>query len=144
MIYLDTCYILKCYLTEPGSPEVRELVDAADGVASSVHARVEFAAAVHRHFRENRLTAAEFTGVLDVFEADCAAGYWHWLELDHDVIQLAEATFRSLTNTVFIRAADAIHLASTWKHGFNQIHSSDEHLLQAATAFGVRGINVIP
>ena len=67
MIYLDTCYLLKCYLTEPGSPEVRELVDAADGVASSIHARVEFAAAVHRHFRENRLTAAELVGVLDAF-----------------------------------------------------------------------------
>ena len=144
MIYLDTCYILKCYLTEPGSPEVRELVDAADGVASSVHARVEFAAAVHRHFRENRLTAAEFTGVLDVFEADCAAGYWHWLELDRAVIQLAETTFRTLANTVFIRAADAIHLASARTNGFTEIHSSDKHLLQAATAFGTYGINVIP
>ena len=144
MIYLDTCYILKCYLAEPGAPEIRELVDAADGVASSVLARVEFMAAVHRHFRENRLTASELSSVLDAFKADCDQSFWHWLELDRNVIEYSESVFRTLPNTLFIRAADAIHLSSARQNGFTEIHSSDKHLLQAASAFGLCGINVIP
>ena len=39
MIYVDSCYVVKCYLMEPGTPEVRELLADADGVASCVHAR---------------------------------------------------------------------------------------------------------
>ena len=144
MIYLDTCYILKCYLAEPGAPEVRELVDVANGVASSVHARVEFMAAVHRHFRENRLTASELASVLDAFKADCEQGFWHWLDLDRNVVEYAESVFRTLPNTLFIRAADAIHLSCARQNGFAAIHSSDKHLLQSASAFGLNGINVIP
>ncbi|XOV70888.1 MAG: type II toxin-antitoxin system VapC family toxin [Verrucomicrobiota bacterium] len=74
MIYLDTCYIIKCYLTENGSAEVRRLTAAADGLASCTLAKVEFAAAVHRQMRESRLDAKQATQVLDSFESDCLNG----------------------------------------------------------------------
>ena len=76
MIYLDTCYIIKCYLTENGSPEVRRLTTAVEGLASCSLAKVEFAAAVHRHLREQRLNARQAMQVLDDFEGDCLNGYW--------------------------------------------------------------------
>lgn len=44
MIYLDTCYLLKCYLTEHGSAEVRQLTLTADGLASCSLARFELIA----------------------------------------------------------------------------------------------------
>lgn len=144
MIYLDTCYILKCYLTEHGSPEVRELVSAADGVASAVHARVEFVAAIHRHWREGRLARKEMEGVLQVFDADCEQGYWRWLPMTEIVMNAAHAAFRSLPSDVFLRTGDALHLACAQHYGFSEVFSSDRHLLQAADAFGIKATNVIP
>ena len=144
MIYLDACYILKCYLTEHGSPEVRELVSEADGVASAAHARVEVVAAVHRHLREGRLTPNELDGVLQVFDKDCDEGYWQWLPMTNAVMNVARATYRTLPQNVFLRAGDALHLACAQHYGFTEVFSSDRHLLGAASAFGVTAKNVIP
>lgn len=54
MIYFDTSYIVKSYLVEHGTHEVRELIADHDTVASSIHGRAEFVTAVHRHLREQR------------------------------------------------------------------------------------------
>lgn len=105
MIYLDTCYLLKCYLAEPGAPEVRELVDAADGVASSVHARVEFMAAVHRHFREIRMTSISVTFVVWIamrgkrFKVS-QAGAWAMFRPNVPGVSVCNSTARTHTDGV--------------------------------------------
>jgi hypothetical protein len=38
--------------------------------------------------------------------------------------------------------ADALATASL--HGFKEIHSHDKHVLAAASAFGLRGVDVLP
>ena len=59
MIYFDTCYIVKSYLVEHGTPEVRELIADHDEITSSIHGRAEFVTALHRHLREGRITQFE-------------------------------------------------------------------------------------
>lgn len=144
MIYLDTCYILKCYLTEPGSTEVRGLTQSADGLASCVLARVEFAATVHRHLREGRLSETDARQVLHDFKADEDAGFWNWLGLTLALLDDARAAYETLPPSVFVRANDAIHLTCARIHGFREIHSSDRHVLAAAPFFSLKGVNVIP
>lgn len=144
MIDLDTCDILKCDLTEHGSPEVRELLSEADGVTSAAHARVEFVAAVHRHLREGRITQNEMDGVLQVFDMDCDEGYWQWLPMTDAVMSLARTSFRTLPSGVFLCTGDALHLACAQHDGFTEVFSSDRHLLRATVAFGITAKNVIP
>lgn len=144
MIYVDSCYAVKCYVMEAGTAEVRELFVDADGVAACIHTRVEFMAAIHRHFREQRLTFAEMTNVIEDFERDCRSGFWTWLNLDEAVAHRASAVIRGLPETIFVRAGDALHLACAAANGFSEVFSNDRHLLLAAPYFGVRGTNVIP
>jgi predicted nucleic acid-binding protein len=144
MIYLDTCYILKCYLTEHGSREVRDLTQSADGLASCTLACVEFAAAVHRHRREGRISESDAKAVFDRFEADEKAGYLRWYGVTQALLDGVFSSYQSLAPSLFVRTNDAIHLACAREQGFQEIYSNDRHILTAAPAFSLHGIDVIP
>ena len=143
MIYLDTCYILKCYLTENGSEEVRGLTQSADGLASCVLARAEFAAAVHRHRREGKLSEADARQTLLDFEADESEGFWNWLGLTRSLLDDVFSSYGTLASTVYVRTNDAIHLACARDNHFREIYSNDSHVLAAAPLFSLNGVNVI-
>jgi predicted nucleic acid-binding protein len=143
MIYLDTCYIIKCYLTENGSAEVRRLTAAADGLASCTLAKVEFAAAVHRQMRESRLDAKQATQVLDSFESDCLNGYWCFFGLSESLLTSVNRLIRRLDRNIYIRTNDAIHLVCARENGFREIYSNDRHLLAASQSFAIKGVNII-
>lgn len=144
MIYLDTCYILKCYLTEHGSREVRDLTESADGLASCSLARLEFAAAVHRLRREGKLSEPDAAAVFASFKSDEEAGYWRWYGVTQALLDGVFSTYQSLAPSLFVRTNDALHLACALERGFQEIYSNDRHLLAAASAFSLDGIDVIP
>jgi len=142
VIYLDTNYVVKCYLREAGSAEVLKLVQTSTGRSSALHGRAEFYSAVHRRLREKHLSARDAVSVLGQFETDERAGLWHWLPLTENVVRRACNTFEKLDATVFLRASDALHLACAVENQFTEVYSGDRILLQAARHFGLKGINV--
>jgi predicted nucleic acid-binding protein len=144
MIYLDSCYILKCYLTENGSGEVRALTQSAEGLASCALAKVEFAAAVLRHRREGKLSDPDAAAVFRDFESDQRSGFWTWFGVTEALLNEAAGTIQRLPASTFLRTNDAIHLACARQQGFQDIYSNDRHLLGAAGAFCLNGIDVIP
>lgn len=144
MIYFDTSYLLKCYLAEPGHLAVRKLARQSGPVACCVLGKTECRAATHRHLREGKLTAQQAAAVHQVMQADDAAGLWWWLPLTDDGITAANREFGRLPATVFLRPADALHLACARQQGFKKVYSNDRHLLAAASHFGLVGKNVIP
>ncbi len=75
--------------------------------------------------------------------ADEVAGVWTWLAFDDTVEQALVQAFLRLGSKIFLRTGDAVHLATASIHGFKEIHSHDKHLLAAASAFGLRGTDVV-
>ena len=142
--YFDTSYLVRLYLRDDGYEAVRELAGSGMAIASAWHAQAEVVAAFHRAFREGRLQQGPYLSVLEQFINDSRDGFYHWLPLTDSIQQRLEQFFWKASNTNFLRAADALHLACAAEHGFTEVHSNDRHFLAAAPLFGLRGVNVIP
>jgi predicted nucleic acid-binding protein len=106
ILYLDTSSLVKLYVEEPGSAEVRGLVEAAEIVAASVVAYPEARAAFARRRRERSLTLAAHRRTKAALEAD-----WpHVLALD--VSSPLARSAGDLADRYQLRGFDALHLAS--------------------------------
>lgn len=143
MIYLDTSYIIKCYIHEAGTPAVLRLVQMQPGRTSCLHGRAEFWSAVHRHVREGNLPRADASKVWRLFESDERSNLWRWLPLEQSIVERSCDVIEKLPPSVFLRSSDSLHLACAAENGFSEIYSNDKHLLSAAQYFGLTGRNVI-
>ena len=143
MMYFDTAYIGKLYLEEVDSAPVRALAETSGEIVCSAHGQIELAYIFHRKRREKVIGLADFRTRWKQVEADSAAGFLRWLPMDDSRIQLAARSALDLPASLFLRAADAVHLVCARDHGFRSIHSNDRHLLAAASHFRLKGVNVI-
>lgn len=141
--YFDTSYLVRLYLRDHGFEAVRERAGSAASIASAWHAQAEITAALHRSFREGRLQQNVYLRALDQFVSESNDGLFVWLPLTDPVQQRVERFFQNAPANVFLRAADALHLACAAEHGYGEVHSHDRHFLAAAPLFGLRGVNVI-
>ena len=144
MIYFDSTYLGRLYLQEPGSAEVRRLAAAHSGVACCELGQAEVASILHRKLREGTMLADDYAERAAQFEDDIAQGTLDWLPLTPSLIAKVRDTFATLPSTVFLRAADALHLVCAREAGFQEIYTNDRHMLAAAPHFGLNGVNVIP
>ncbi len=142
MIYFDACYLAKLYLMERDSPQVRARAEASDGLACCATGRGEVVATFHRHFRERRLTQREFRRLAAQVEADLDAGLWTALPVTAALIAAQAERMAALPAKVFLRAADALHLACAAEAGLREVYSSDRHLVAAAPHFGLRPVTL--
>jgi predicted nucleic acid-binding protein len=143
MIYLDTSYIVKCYLREPGTDVVLDWLQGKSGLTCCLHGRLELIAAFKRHVREGRLIETHFLASLRLLEKDERSGIWQWIPVSAELIQKACKQVAALHANIFIRAADALHLACAAENGFTSIYSHDRHLLAAAGHFGLEGKDIL-
>ena len=96
MIYCDTAHLLKYYVDEPGSQEVRSLIDRQTGVGSLSLGRLELAAAFHRKLRESQIAPDTHECLVSQFEADNMAGLWTWFDVTPALLDKASKNFAIL------------------------------------------------
>ena len=105
-VYLDTSSLVKLFLEESGSDQVRALVADATAIATSVVAYAETRAVLARRRRERILTPRAFTTAKRSFE-----GQWPKfvsIEVTADVARQAG----DLAERYALRGFDSVHLAS--------------------------------
>lgn len=105
-VYADTSSLVKLFVAESGSDDVRERIAAADAVFTSEIAYPEVRAALARRRREGGLSSAEFKVAKEAFE-----GRWQ------DVVGIPATTqvcreAGELAERYGLRGFDALHLAS--------------------------------
>jgi predicted nucleic acid-binding protein len=142
VIYFDSAYVAKFYLTEPDSARVKSLAETEGRVCCSTIGRVETSQVFHRKLHEGQLNKAEVGALFDQFDTDCASELWTWLPLTDELIIEAAAAFRRLAPKLVLRTADAIHLVSARAHGLKAVYTNDLRMLAAAGEFKLRGISV--
>jgi predicted nucleic acid-binding protein len=140
--YFDSAYIAKFYLDEPESEAVRRLAESLGQVRCAVIGRVEVAAVFHRKLREGAFDAGAFREVMGQFDDDCSQDLWTWLPLTTALAAKTAAAFARLPRSVFLRAADALHLISAQEHGLPEIYTNDRHMSAAARHFRLKPMTV--
>lgn len=137
MIFCDTSTVAKLYVPEPESPSVRRRVEAEDEVCLSGLARVELMGVFHRRLREGKWSSAEFVAAVRQFSNDDLGGFWTWLPLNTAIIEAAARTYATLPESVFLRSADCLQLATALHHNFPEIYTYDAHQAAASNALGL-------
>jgi len=144
MIYLDSSYLVKLYLHEHGSQEVEAwLSDRSEQVVCCLLGRLEVVAALKRRQRELKINESYLRATAKRLEKEERDGAIRWLPIDSLLVASACARLQKIPPAVFLRSADALHLACAADAGLKEIYSHDRHLLAAAPHFGLKGHDVI-
>lgn len=142
MIYFDTSYLVRLYYEDADWQKVRDLA-AGENLACAWHGQAEVLAAFHRKLREKIIRPAHYAALLGQFAADSQAGAFQWLPLAKDALGRVSRVFRTLPPDVFLRSADALHLAAAAEHGHKVVYTHDSHVLKAAPFFGLVGRDIV-
>ena len=105
-LYLDTSSLIKLYVEEEGSSDVRSLLEPATVVATCAIAYPEARAALARRRREGTVSVATFTAAKRALDAD-------WPEyLSLDVAAPLCRAAADLAEKYRLRGYDSVHLAA--------------------------------
>ncbi len=141
--FFDTSYLVRLYLEDAGFEPVRQLAARVPALAASWHGQAEVVAALHRAYREGRFTHERYLFALNQFILERRSDGFIWHVLTADVQTRLEQAYRTAPATIFLRAADALHLACAAAYGHREVYSHDRQFLAAAPLFGLRGIDVL-
>lgn len=140
MIYLDTSALVKKYVIEEGTGEVRALLKKENTVITSKLTYAEVCASFARKLREGNMGKEAYNKAWESFLND-----WEVFTL----VEIREEIFpliHKLTQTHPLRGADAVHLSSALWVGEEigdplRFVASDGLLLRAAAKEGLEVMN---
>jgi predicted nucleic acid-binding protein len=136
MLYLDTSALVKKYIEEPGSAEVRACISHHEVIATATITRAEAAATFARATREATLTAANGKAAHQHFVREWKT-YIRIRFTESLVAKADDAAWRFA-----LRGCDAVHLAAAleWHHRIGEsitVATFDRNLWRAAGEAGL-------
>ena len=135
-LYIDTSALIKLFIEETQSAEIKRLVENADMVATGLITRAETPAGINRLARMNVIKPAECEAALDNFRKEW--DYYHRILVTEQIV--IRAGF--LTSQYSLRGYDAVHLACalTWSELLGApitLATFDKELYEAAQKSGM-------
>lgn len=133
ILYMDTSSLVKLYVEETGSTQVRAWLEEADAVATCRIAYPETLSAMTRRWRNGDLAQSTYDLSRDSFTQD----WRHYVVLDFDELEAGR-----LVTAYGLRGLDAVHLSSAKLLASRQqavvpaFSSFDRRLNDAAAAEG--------
>ena len=136
MLYFDTSFLVPLVLPEATSARITTFVRklAADELAVSHWARVEFSSLLAREMRMGGLDAPAASQADARFEAMITGSFTTLVPREQD-FTLAKQYLRRFETG--LRAGDALHIAIASGHGATVIYSLDKKLIKAGAMLGL-------
>jgi predicted nucleic acid-binding protein len=103
----------------------------------------EIAAVFHRKLRDGAFGGAAFREVMAQFVEDSAQQLWDVAPSHPRPGGTSSHAFARLPKSVFLRAADALHLTCAQEHGLWEIYTNDRHMSSAARHFKLKPATVV-
>lgn len=139
-VYFDTSALIKRYVREQYSDEVRNWFLKSDGVATCLITRAECPAGINRLYRMKSLDENDYNQALREFRADWETFYR--VPITEQLVARADL----LTCQFVLRGYDAIHLACalTWQETLQTSIALATFDNQLQTAAKSAGFSVLP
>ena len=138
MLYLDASALVPCYAPEPWTEQAETLVLGTAQIAVSSLTIAETKNALVRKLKAGRLTRAEVEQAHAAIDQHLAANLYLYFVLTDQLFRDVPAL--SLAAPVFLRTADALHLAMA-QHLGADLGTFDRDLRTSAQA---RGMTTLP
>jgi len=97
---------------------------------------------IHRRLRDSECTRTQARDLSARFSAHIEAGLWKLLPLTEALLHTTSKMMISAPDDIFLRTADAIHLATAAQAGEHEVWTNDRHMLSASAHFGLAGRSV--
>lgn len=142
-LYLDTSALIKRYINESGTEDVRAWIRAADGLSTGLMTRAETAAGLTRLKRRGIITQEKYSLALEQFRHEWTS--FHRLAITEETV--ARADFLACQHN--LRGYDAVHLAAAllWQEALMlpvTLATYDQELANAGKSSGMRALPEIP
>ncbi len=138
-LYLDASALVKLYLPESESDDLDDALQGRSDLIVSDLAITEIVSAISRRRREGALRAESCVRLHRKVLADIKGGLYIKGDLMPEVHREAERLLLAV-NDIFLRAADALHLALASLAGAAAIVTYDRRLAEAATRIGLNSL----
>jgi predicted nucleic acid-binding protein len=139
-LYLDTSALIKRYINEQGTEDVRAWVRAADAISTGLLTRAETSAGLTRLQRRNIITQEDYKLALEQFRLDWA-GYQR-IPINEELIARADL----LACQHGLRGYDAVHLAAAliWQEALMLPVTLATYDQELADAGKKSGLDILP
>src|SRR5439155_7014008 len=99
------------------SDRVRKKLQSAEIMYCSALCIAEMSCTLHRGVREQIITRGHASSLVETFSRDLSRGLIQLIPVSESILRVVEAVVPNLPPTIFIRAGDAVHLASAQSAG---------------------------
>jgi predicted nucleic acid-binding protein len=92
--------------------------------------------------REDAVSLRDVRDLAARFSDHIEDGLWNLIPVNEALLRRTSALMLSAPHDLFIRTADAVHLATAHELGEREVWTNDRHMLAAASYFGLTGRSV--